>query len=63
LPFKVNRWCKKELKVELLNQAKNPFLSLTQGQTLKEIVVMPLWAFNKLAEKVGHPKHEEVKAN
>jgi len=34
-------------------------VSVVQAQKAEKIVMMPLWALSKLANKVGHPMHKE----
>jgi len=39
---------------------EHPFISIAQGENLHKIVIMPLWAFQKLADDLGDPKYKEV---
>jgi len=44
----------------VLDPEKNPFLFAAQAEELKQLIIMPHWAFHQLAERVGDPKFQKV---
>jgi len=49
-----------EIKVDLLNSTKHPFITLAQSAITKQMITMPMASFHQLAEKVGNPRDDQV---